>query len=58
MQLWLAELRTRLGITILFITHDIEEALFLSDEIVVLSNRPARILRRFTVPEGIGSMDD
>jgi ABC-type nitrate/sulfonate/bicarbonate transport system ATPase subunit len=58
MQLWLAELRTRLGKTILFITHDIEEALFLSDEIVVLSNRPARILRRFTVPEGIGSMDD
>lgn len=58
MQVWLAKLRARLGKTILFITHDIEEALFLSDEIVVLSSRPARILRRFPVPEGIGGIDD
>ena len=58
MQLWLSELRVSLGKTILFITHDIEEALLLSDEIIVLSSRPARILRRFSVPAGIGSIDD
>lgn len=30
--------------TILVITHDIEEAVFLADEIVVLSHKPARVL--------------
>jgi len=29
--------------TIIFVTHDIDEAVFLSDEIVVLSRRPGRI---------------
>ena len=33
-----------LGTTILFITHDIEEAIYLSDRIWVLSERPSRIL--------------
>lgn len=31
--------------TILFVTHDIEEAIFISDKIIVLSKRPARILK-------------
>lgn len=35
--------------TVLFITHDIEEAVFLSDQVVVMSQRPATILREFTV---------
>ena len=30
--------------TILFVTHNVDEAVFLSDEIVVLSKRPARIV--------------
>lgn len=36
--------------TILFVTHDIQEAILLSNEVVVLSARPARILERVTVP--------
>lgn len=36
--------------TILFVTHDIEEAILLSNEVIVLSARPARILARVTVP--------
>ncbi len=35
--------------TVLFVTHDAEEALYLSDRIVVLSQRPARVKAQFTV---------
>jgi ABC-type nitrate/sulfonate/bicarbonate transport system ATPase subunit len=35
--------------TILFVTHNVDEAVFLSDRIVVLSSRPARIVRDFEV---------
>jgi putative hydroxymethylpyrimidine transport system ATP-binding protein len=35
--------------SILMITHDIEEALRLADEILVLSGRPMRVLDRFTL---------
>jgi NitT/TauT family transport system ATP-binding protein len=41
-----AELKT----TILFITHDIEEAIYLSDRILVLSRRPSRITEEISVP--------
>jgi NitT/TauT family transport system ATP-binding protein len=36
--------------TILFVTHDIQEAILLSTEVVVLSARPGRIMERVTVP--------
>lgn len=34
--------------TIIFVTHDIEEAVLLGDEIIVLGNPPSRILKKFT----------
>ena len=37
--------------TILMITHDIEEALRLADEVLVLSGRPMQILDRFSLKE-------
>lgn len=36
--------------TVLFVTHDIEEGLLLSDRVIVLGERPARIIGTFTVP--------
>jgi NitT/TauT family transport system ATP-binding protein len=36
--------------TVLFVTHSIEEAIYLADRIIVLSPRPARIVRDIRVP--------
>jgi NitT/TauT family transport system ATP-binding protein len=35
--------------TIVFVTHNVDEAVFLSDQIIVLSKRPARIVKTFEV---------
>lgn len=37
--------------TILFVTHDIEEAIFLSDKIVLLSKIPSQIIKQYKVPK-------
>jgi len=37
--------------TILFVTHDIDEAIKLSDKIIVLSGRPAKVIGMFTADE-------
>jgi NitT/TauT family transport system ATP-binding protein len=38
------EIWSRQKKTVLFITHDIEEAIYLSDRIYVISNRPCRVI--------------
>lgn len=43
MQNWLLDITKELKATIIFITHDIEEAIFLSDRIYLLSDKPATI---------------
>lgn len=43
MQQWLLDIWQRFERSILFITHDIEEAVFLSDKIYVLTERPATV---------------
>jgi NitT/TauT family transport system ATP-binding protein len=45
----LLRLWQELGTTILFITHDIEEAIYLSDRIWVLSRRPSRIIEELRI---------
>ena len=44
-QMWLLDLWQEFHSSVLFITHDVREAIFLSDRIYVLSARPARVLR-------------
>lgn len=36
--------------TILFVTHDVSEAVYLADTVYVLSSRPARVLHKVDVP--------
>lgn len=50
MQDWFLELWSRDAPTVLYVTHEIEEALLLADRILVFSRRPARLLLDLTVP--------
>jgi NitT/TauT family transport system ATP-binding protein len=49
LQEFLLSIWQKRGETILFVTHNVDEAVFLSDQIVVLSPRPARIEAIFKV---------
>jgi NitT/TauT family transport system ATP-binding protein len=44
LQMQLREIWTALGMTVLFVTHSVTEAAFLADRIIVLSQRPARLV--------------
>jgi NitT/TauT family transport system ATP-binding protein len=43
MQELLARIWERHRLTVLFVTHDVEEAVYMSDRVAVMSNRPGRI---------------
>jgi NitT/TauT family transport system ATP-binding protein len=45
MRIWAVDKKT-----VVFVTHDVEEALFLGDRVVVFSNRPGRIIKIIDVP--------
>lgn len=45
----LLELRDRINATIVFVTHDIDEAILLSDRVLIMSAGPGRILRDLSV---------
>jgi ABC-type nitrate/sulfonate/bicarbonate transport system ATPase subunit len=52
MQDELLTIRERTGCTVVLVTHSVEEALYLSTRVIVLSDRPARIVSE--IPVGFG----
>ncbi|MFB1050124.1 ABC transporter ATP-binding protein [Paraliobacillus sp. JSM ZJ581] len=50
MQQWLLKIWEENKKSILFVTHNIEEALYLSDRILVLSKKPATIVEEYMLP--------
>lgn len=50
MQAWLLEIWSEFRRTVLFITHDVEEAVFLSDRVVVMGGPPGEVLMSADVP--------
>jgi ABC-type nitrate/sulfonate/bicarbonate transport system ATPase subunit len=50
LQVWLSDVLSSERRTCLLVTHDVDEALWLSDEVLVLSPRPGRIRVRVDVP--------
>ena len=50
MQAWLASALTTEPRTVVLVTHDVEEALYLCDRVIVLSRRPARAIATIEPP--------
>jgi len=49
LQEWLLQIWADFGKTVIFVTHDVEEAVFLSDEVCVFASHPGRMVERITV---------
>ncbi|MEF9894845.1 MAG: ABC transporter ATP-binding protein [Clostridia bacterium] len=57
MQDWLNDMRAALKRTTLLVTHDIDEAIYLSDRIYVLGGTPSRIVREVCIDEKARTRD-
>ena len=44
------ELRARYGVTVVFVTHDIDESVYLSDRVIVLTPSPTRVQEIVDIP--------
>ncbi len=49
MQKWLLSIWEEERPSVLFVTHNIEEAIFLSDRILVLGSKPAQVINEFDI---------
>jgi sulfonate transport system ATP-binding protein len=58
MQRVLLDVWAEVGVTVLFVTHDIDEAVVLADRIVVMSASPGRIIDDIAVPIARPRADD
>lgn len=58
MQNWLLDIKREIKSTILLITHDIDEAILLSDRIYILSNKPAVITKEIFVDNRVYDKDN
>lgn len=47
MQKWLLEVKSKVNSTILLITHDIDEAIMMSDRIYIISKKPSNVKKEF-----------
>ena len=64
MQAWLLDIWKEFGRTVVFVTHDIDEAVYLSDRIVVMGSRPGTVqlevdvdLPRPRVPDDVSTAE-
>ena len=57
MQDWLISMRARLNRTVLLVTHDMDEALYLSDRILILNQAPAHITCEIEIPDRVRNRD-
>lgn len=51
MQDWLLKMRKRLNRTVLLVTHDMDEAIYLSDRILILNQSPAQITGELVIED-------
>jgi NitT/TauT family transport system ATP-binding protein len=52
MQVFLRQVWTRTGTTVIMVTHDVEEAVYLAQRVYVMAARPGRIAEEVAIPFG------